>query len=114
MHKDDITKMLRDSIGAVLREKHGKGKVMVPTGTLDAVIDELARNAAAPLIMELADAEQTALENRLELESLHTRLTQAGGTGATLDIMLTNVLENARDAFRARDELQRLKNKEQG
>jgi hypothetical protein len=72
MKPDEITSTLTESIGAVLRQKHKDGKLLVPTGTLDGLIAELANNSAAPLALFLE------LEAQSEYGSIVRALDSAG------------------------------------
>lgn len=105
---DQIVKLIADGVRAVLVEKQSKGKLVIPSGSMDALVREMANNVAAPIVLELGEHMDAAHLQQLEQESLFTKLHNAGGRGATLDIMLTSVLEDAKLSHAARDASRKL------
>lgn len=98
-----LTDVLREGFATTLRMH-----VPAPAEHIERIASDAANNIAMAIASEMDITMQSSLSNRLELESLSTKLHNAGGRGATLDIMLGEVLEEARLSYAARDAARKL------
>lgn len=100
---EQLTKILREGFATTLRVH-----VPAPAEHIERIARDAANNLAMVLSSEIGEHLDEAHGQRLEHESLHVKLHNAGGRGATLDIMLADVLEQARLSYAARDACRKL------
>lgn len=118
---EQITEILRDGFERTLRmhmgarlggapamirlTDHGHAMLMDP---IKLIASDAANNITMVLMGDLGEHLDSAHETQLENESLRAKLMNAGGHGATLDVMLTSVLEAARISHAAKAAAQQL------
>ncbi|HUS27564.1 MAG TPA: hypothetical protein VMZ53_03625 [Kofleriaceae bacterium] len=98
-----ITEILHEGLTNTLRVH-----VPAPSPIIDRIARDASNNIAMALASEIGETLDEAHLQQIEHESLRTKLHNAGGHGATLDVMLTAVLERARLSLAARDAAQQL------